>query len=245
MSGRNLLVALIAAAFTGAIAFAFLHFQVQSQAGIKTSQGEITIDALLSLLLGAMAFIFTLVGRVIRVDQRIISQRRIEEPERFVEKFTELLAAVKQPRLVIAMDNLDRCSPELADEMLATIKTYLEPTVVEGDQCDVVFLIAVDDAALRRHLVARELETRSSSTSLTPKEQEKARDAAETYVDEYLRKFFMRTLRVKTLLDEEMRAYTAKQLRPFIDAYSLGADDRVTPLVASALRHNPRRVKQS
>jgi hypothetical protein len=240
ISGRNLLVSAIAFALTFSIAFAFFHFQVESRTGIKTSRSEISADALLSFILGAIAVLFTQVNRVIRVDQRIISQKRIEEPERFVEKFEELLGAVKKKRLVIAMDNLDRCSPELADEMLATIKTYLEPSVVRGDQCEVAFLIAVDDAALRRHLVARELETRSAN-AIDPKNE---RDAAESYVDEYLRKFFMGTLRVKPLLDEEMRTYTARQLAPLIDAYGLSGADAVTPLVASALRHNPRRVKQ-
>lgn len=260
-STRNLVVAATVALFTGTIAFGLFHFRFGSRLQIDVESKDITADIFFSVILAGLTFIGALFNRVFRVEQRVAALRHIEEPERFLEKFNQLLKAVKRERLVVAVDNLDRCSPDLADRMLSTIKTYLEPTSPAGDDgAKAVFLIAVDDAALRRHLVARELEATSAVPGLARddgaaasedvhEERDSAGEAlhlAEEYVDEYLRKFFSATLRIKSLLDEEMRAYVGDQLSEFIAVYNLteGEAEQITTMVASALRQNPRRVKQ-
>jgi hypothetical protein len=59
----------------------------------------------------------------------VLGTQRLEEPDRFAAKFEQLMASVRSERVVIAIDNLDRCSPDRAVEILSTIKTCLEPAI--------------------------------------------------------------------------------------------------------------------
>jgi hypothetical protein len=239
-SVRELLVAAVVALLVGGVAFAFLHLRGLDS---DSSKGGVTPDAALSALIAALTFVGTLANRILKVDQRLVTTRRIDEPERFYQKFGEILDATTANRVVIAIDNLDRCSPLLAEQMLSTIKTYLEPLTKEKEHPRTVFVIAVDDAALRRHLVGRELAAGASPGRKVS--QVELLHSAELYVDEYLRKFFNGTIRLKALVDEEMRTYVTAQLEQFVAAHGLEQEgDKLVNLVASALRQNPRRVKQ-
>lgn len=68
--------------------------------------------------------------------------------EEFEDKFRELVADAKTQRLVIFIDELDRCSPDQVASTLETIKTFLE---VEG--C--VFIVAADQQVLEQALRER------------------------------------------------------------------------------------------
>jgi hypothetical protein len=59
---------------------------------------------------------------------------RLVDAELFSIKFEDLLAAVKKSRLVVAIDNLDRCSPRRVTELLETLNTYLEPASAAGGE---------------------------------------------------------------------------------------------------------------
>jgi hypothetical protein len=224
-----------------------------------------------AVLVAAVSFLLSILRGIFRVDQRSITVRRIEEPERFQEKFEELLTICRAKRVVIAIDNLDRCGPHLVDQFLATIKTFLEPAIEAVDvgesKTEVVFVIAADEAAVRRHMLAREFE-RSHLASISPdSDDDSARvREAEHEVDEYLRKFFNATIRVRPLLLEDARGFAAKELRGFFVAHGLtdasfsdevaaeGADDlrlnnaevrdRLVGLTVAGLRRNPRRIRQ-
>ena len=50
-------------------------------------------------------------------------------------------------RLIIVIDNVDRCSPELAYELLTNIKNFL------GQKHHTIFVIPVDEEALKKHIV--------------------------------------------------------------------------------------------
>jgi hypothetical protein len=227
------------------------------------------------VLVGLASFLYNLLSQMLLVEQRMTTVRRIEEPERFYSKFRELLQQVKVRRVVIAIDNLDRCSPTLVDTMLSTIKTYLEPAQDEvwaqaqhSDSkmrfwrrheravADAVFVIAADDAAVRRHMVGREME--SLPSTLESKQQRATLTEAERRVDEYLRKFFDASIRLRPILQEDIRHYARTEMERVI-VYARanvppGADPEVTlstevegrliSLVTSALRRNPRRIKQ-
>ncbi len=193
-----------------------------------------------------VAFLAGLFSQWIHITQRSVTVKSLSDPDRFQSKFIDLIKAVKADRLVIAIDNLDRCSPEKAVEMLSTIKTYLEPAVEPPSsqrpqifRCgpavkDVVFVVSVDDEALRRHLLAQELNrsatrgaTRRCGTwrSIWPSSSTCASRSGGSW--------------------PVTRAYVAHHLGSLIDDRGYEEErTRLISLVSTALRRNPRRIKQ-
>jgi KAP family P-loop domain len=245
-SWPGLLRSLIGAFLLASIVFVFLR----DRQGVALFSGK---EPLSDGAVGAIVFVASALLALLRepfqVTQRALGTQRLEEPDRFAAKFEQLMACVRSERVVIAIDNLDRCSPDRAVEILSTIKTYLEPAVEpdstrrwlpplrpDGKQPKpAVFLIAADIDALRRHLLSKELE----GAGQPPAE-------AGRYVDEYLRKFFSATLPIRASLDTEMRTYVAAQLAELVQSAKLDESEhkKLIEMVAAALSRNPRRVKQ-
>jgi len=78
------------------------------------SSGSVAI----SLLLVWLSFVLAQTLGLVHVRTATLTRRRVEEPDRFAEKFEELLQAVEPQRIVIAIDNLDRCTPGRVVEVL-------------------------------------------------------------------------------------------------------------------------------
>jgi hypothetical protein len=228
--------------------FAFLLLRVVGTSSLRNAHGAWR-DAVISGLIALIIFVITPLTQVFRVTEETLTRSRLEDPEHFTERFEQLLRALKKDRLVIAVDNLDRCSPARVEELLSTIKTYLEPAAQKSPSTflqkvfrtspgtkDAVFLIAADDAALRRHLEARE-------AAESPRGD---RRIVAQYVDEYLRKFFTTTVRIHPLLDQDMRSYVERQLEDVSQQHRLNPETTrpLIEMVAAALSQNPRRVKQ-
>jgi hypothetical protein len=229
-STAYLLQALWAGVVFAGLAYAALQIDSVHDALVgdrPTRAGPITVAV------AVVSFAATYLGRLFQAAPETVSRRRVEDPERFMKLFIGLLNRLNVPRLVIAIDNLDRCSPDRAVEVLSTIKTYLDPARVKADK-DVVFLIAVDVDALRRHLVAQESE-RSGDPA-----------GARLYVDEYLRKFFNAHLRIDDPRSDDMAKYVTDELTKVRLGSELKPTDRrrLIQVLAAGLRHNPRRVKQ-
>jgi len=208
--------------------------------------GNFGRKVLFALATAVVAGLAGALSQAIAIDAVMLTRRRLEDPDRFAAKFADLLKALKPKRLVIAIDNLDRTSPAKAVEILATIKTYLEPTVSHealprssarpSADKRIVFVIAVDDEALRRHMIAKEQERR-----VGPED-----GAAARYVEEYLAKFFGARLPIRQILDDDMRGYIAGYMTPLAEARGIKEDptrDLIT-VVSAGLRGNPRGVKQ-
>lgn len=282
-SVRGILVAAAHAIVIFVGAYLFLRSHLPERIWGKTSGASSSAQEVAGIL-AAIGFVYTWLSQILRVEQRFVTLRRIEEPERFQAKFCELLALAKAPRVVIAIDNLDRCSPGLVDALLATIKTYLEPAVEQDarkrSDANAVFVIAADDAAVRRHMTARELEVSPpdlvGAEAPDPRRQRERLREAERHVDEYLRKFFNASIRVRPLLVGDIRSYAHEQLAEFFEKYRLAASEssdvsagdgeprpadrgrvpegpevaeseareRLVSMVVTALRGNPRRIKQ-
>jgi hypothetical protein len=94
-------------------------------------------------------------------------------------------------QLVLVIDNIDRCSSSQAYNLLTDIKTFLC-----DEKFNLVFVIPVDDEALRKHILNS---THSENTD------ECARDK-----EEFLRKFFNVTLRIKPHQPTEMYEFAQK-----------------------------------
>lgn len=207
------------------------------------------LNIILALLGPALAFVLLTLNRVIVPPPIQETLRRYEAPEQFAKNFGELLEHVTAPGLVVGIDNLDRCSPDRVAQVLATIKTFLEPALSgPGASANerLCFIVAADDEALRRHLVTQEM-ARSPLSVGGLEDAMEARDEAKVAVDEYLRKFFNGYVRLNDALDEDIRTFTAEELNPFRKAHPELAGETVEDLIeitAHGLKRNPRRIKQ-
>jgi hypothetical protein len=226
----HLIQALWAAVVFALLAFVALQFDSVHDALIGDNK---TRAAPITAAVAIVSFAASYLVRLVQATPETVSRRRVEDPERFAALYVSLLKRLTVSRLLVAIDNLDRCSPERAVEVLSTIKTYLEPAREQTGK-DVVFLIAVDIDALRRHLLAQELEDRED------------REGAERYVDEYLRKFFNAHLRIDAPAPDDMIRYVAGELAKVRLGGELREADRkrLVQVLATGLRHNPRRIKQ-
>lgn len=121
-------------------------------------------------------------------------------------------------QIVIIIDNIDRCHHTLAYQLLTDIKTFL---------CDetynLVFVIPVDDEALKKNLFTKD------NNAECDKEKE-----------EFLRKFFNVTLRIKPHQPTEMHCF-ARELNT---KYNLGFYDDTIALATKEFATNPRRIIQ-
>lgn len=139
---------------------------------------------------------------------------RVESPFEFAKVFQELISKKGDKKLVIALDNLDRCDSELVVDILGTIKTFMES---EG----VVYIIACDDEALVKHL--------ESNKGFGPKG---ARD--------FLRKFFQISISIPSFIGTDLENYADK----LASKLNMHLSEGVKQVLIAGAIDNPRRIKQ-
>ena len=158
----------------------------------------------------------------------------IFSPEQFEECFDELLSKILKKRktfdllmqwfnlsskvssvdqLVIVLDNLDRCEQKIAYELLSDFKNFL-------GKDGVLFIVPVDDSALRNHI---------SSVSGTKED-----------ADEFLRKIFNNTLKIKPYKTQDLFTYTQN----LSEKYELNLLPDTIDVIAKEYATNPRRIIQ-
>lgn len=123
-------------------------------------------------------------------------------------------------KIVIVVDNMDRCPSDLAYQLLSDIKTFLS-----NESISVVFIIPVDDEALKKHLFDRHGNNGADVC------QEK---------EEFLRKFFNVTIRIKPHQEAELQHFTV-QLN---EQYHLNYNKNTLALASKVFASNPRRIIQ-
>lgn len=194
----------------------------------------------------------TLIGLLITIFSGIFQKLKIQinkpivfAPEQFEDCFREMISkALKKKnlikntctkakeyvtigecsitnldKLVIVIDNIDRCHNEMAYQLLTDIKTFLS-----DENYNVVFIIPVDDEALRHNLFSN-----NKSSQQCGKEKE-----------EFLRKFFNVTIRIKPHQTTELNAY-AKELS---EEYCLCYNADTIAICSKEFATNPRRIIQ-
>lgn len=198
---------------------------------------KIACSSIVSLL-GLLVTVYNGVFQKLKVQ---ISKPHLFAPEQFEHCFNEMTsAAFKQDncivkalkyvkllplsatgieKLVIIIDNIDRCHSEMAYQLLTDIKTFLS-----DEKKNVVFIIPVDDEALKRNLFDRHGKDRDCS-------REK---------EEFLRKFFNVTIRIKPHQSTELNTF-AKALN---NKYNLGFNENTVALCSKEFAANPRRIIQ-
>ena len=118
-------------------------------------------------------------------------------------------------KLVIVIDNIDRCSAETTYELLSTIKTFL----INHD--NLIFVIPVDELALCEHL-----QERFGNSSMRAKE--------------FLRKIFNLEIRIKPLETVELYDFANKTNQD----YNLGFSPDAIDIISKEYASNPRRIIQ-
>ena len=118
-------------------------------------------------------------------------------------------------RIIIVIDNVDRCSSDLAYELLTNIKNFL------GSKYNVIFIIPVDEGALKKHVIGNE-------------------NVLNHEAEEFLRKFFNVCIRIKPFKREEMYDFADSLNKK----YNLEFETTTISLVANEFATNPRRIIQ-
>ena len=194
------------------------------------------IAVLASFVAPAMLFfVAEFTRRVVVVSKDTITRPVYFSEDQFERKFEEIVKDAKCSKLVIIVDNLDRCSHDLVVDTLGTIKTFLEP---KGEQ-KCIFVIPCDDSAIRQHVKAayRVLSNHGEGGSSPDPEE---------YAIEYLRKFFSGSIKIDPFLPEEIELY----IEHLLTQMKLTEDlpDRETrslvQIVGFLFRENPRQLKQ-
>ena len=148
--------------------------------------------------------------------ERTETQNRIEDPQGFEAEFKRLLSSCSADRVLLVVDNLDRCSMQRCKELLSTLTTFLEP---DSEKC--VFLLTCDENALKKHI-----------------DGSSGGDA-----DEYLRKFFNVVIRVPQPISSDLQVYTRRIVESTkIKDFECTSD--LTSVIISGYRRNPRQIKQ-
>lgn len=119
-------------------------------------------------------------------------------------------------RLVIVVDNIDRCQADKAYTLLTDIKNFL------CKEFDVIFIVPVDIEALRKHII------KSSS------------DHQNLEADEFLRKFFNTSVWMKPYQNDEMYDFAFN----LSTQNGLNFKPDTISLVANEFATNPRRIIQ-
>ena len=146
------------------------------------------------------------------------------EKESCLEKLAKYVKVGNQSikgleKLVIVIDNIDRCHNEMAYQLLTDIKTFLS-----DENYNVVFIIPVDDEALKHNLFSN-----NKSSQQCGKEKE-----------EFLRKFFNINIRIKPHQTTELNAY-ANGLN---EKYCMCYNANTIAICSKEFATNPRRIIQ-
>lgn len=191
-----------------------------------TFTNKFTLTTVLSsFLTGLIGSLSELIRTTISIDKITISEDRINSPEEFSEEFKNLLDEIRNKRLIIAIDNLDRVDRDKAVELLGTIKAFLTS---EKSKDGIVFIISCDDQAIKEYLMGVYVKENQNS---------------EFDPDEFLRKFFNTVLKIPKFLNLELDSYTKALLtQTKISDFNNNLDLEL--IINYTFRDNPREIKQ-
>lgn len=168
-----------------------------------------------SLFISVILEILKAVSKSTHIDTTTFEQDQLNQPDEFEKQFERIIKEAQQAeRLIIIIDNLDRCEHKKTTELLSTVKTFLEKS-----KC--IYLVQCDEKAIKDHL-------KKVYNEIDP--------------DEYLRKFFNTVINIPNFIRSDLDNYTEKLLKKTsIPAF---ADTKVSSIITTAFRENPRRIKQ-
>ena len=191
----------------------------------------------ITLIISTLALLVNIIGRASSDYKVSVQEPLFFAPEQFEECFNEMMnksltrkTALKEilkwvdgenyesgfTKIVIVIDNIDRCHKELAYELLSNIKTFL------GCNSNVIYLIPVDDDALKRHIMGI------------------AKNNNHKEADEFLRKFFSVTLRIKPFKTFDLYDFASS----LNDKNGFNLNPTTIDIISKEYASNPRRIIQ-
>jgi len=181
---------------------------------------ETAIDALFSL--GLLGSFISFVLSSFNIITGSTQEYRTDSAEGFEDHFIKALgeSELRDKKLLVVVDNLDRVEDSKAAGILSDIKTFLSQ---DGSVHKVLFLIPCDDQALRSQLATiygDEFDT-----------------------DEFLRKFFNLTIKIPKFIDLDLFNYV-RELLATSKVPEFQDNPDLEGVIIYALRNNPREIKQ-
>lgn len=126
------------------------------------------------------------ISKIINFNKTITTTRpQILFPEYFEDKFKDLIKKLNIKKVIISIDNIDRCDKQQVLEILLTIKTFME---IEK----VVFIIPIDEIGLRKFLAM-----------------------SQNDADEFLRKIFNTSIKIKNFSESELYDYGMQLIKKY------------------------------
>ena len=181
----------------------------------------------IGLTTSAILFLFQVGSEIFTTETKTLSQERLKDAHEFEKEFGKIIENTSTERILIIIDNLDRCTHSKAVEVLSTIKTFLEP---RSKKC--VFLVQCDDEAIKRHL---------ESVYVKNEKGESNKNIFDA--DEFLRKFFNTSIKIPSFIDADLEEYTKELLHETeVEVFDSNAD--LVSVITQAFRENPRQIKQ-
>jgi len=176
---------------------------------------EIIVFVAASIIVPFLAqLIATVQSASISVSRRTILPGK-EWPGIFENIFKEIIEKAKYEKIVIVIDNLDRCQSRTVIKMLALLKTFMDIK-----KC--IYIIPCDGEALLSHI-----NTLDSSMGYFKESGQ-----------EFLKKIFQVTIKIPPFLGESLEEY-AQKLR---SQMRFSFDDNVQDVIVSAYAETPRQI---
>lgn len=181
----------------------------------------------IGLTTSAILFLFQVGSEIFTTETKTLSQERLKDAHEFEKEFGKIIDNTNTERILIIIDNLDRCTHSKAVEVLSTIKTFLEP---RSKKC--IFLVQCDEEAIKKHLESVYVKNENSESNKS------VFDA-----DEFLRKFFNTSIKIPPFIDADLEEYTKELLNETgVEVFHNSADS--VSVITQAFRENPRQIKQ-
>lgn len=158
------------------------------------------------------------------IRTQVEEEDRLNSPEQFENVFNEMIKTVKEGKLVIVFDNIDRVQGDIALKILSTIKTFLDPI----EKSKVIFIVPCDSDAINKQIVAFY-------------NNQKSEDFDES---EYLKKLFNVIIHTPEFIDADLQQYTTSLIEQTGDIKNIINKEDVVSVITKAFNSNPREVKQ-
>lgn len=184
---------------------------------VKEFKGKLTEDAAKNVV------------EAIRRERSKIHVEQVQSLEQFQGRFQQLVTdhvLAKKKRLVVFVDDLDRCLPEKAVEVLEAIKLF-----VDAPGC--VFLLGLDEKVIGRWI---EIKYREFGLSADTSGNDKPRFVIEG--TRYLEKIIQLPFRIPPIERDDMAAFVRGLLRKW-------PHEECPNVFAEGLGDNPRQVKRT
>lgn len=188
-----------------------------------------------SVIIATIGILINILGRAFNDYKVSVQEPMLFAPEQFEDCFNDMIPRVFEKgikhnvskwikgesyisgleKLIIVIDNIDRCQKDKAYEMITNIKSFL------STQKQLIFLIPVDDDALKRHIIEEE--------------KEGSKEA-----EEFLRKFFNVTIRIKPFKRFDLYDFTNRLNKD----YKIDFNPTTIDIISKEYATNPRRIIQ-